>query len=106
MKSARADRSANSFEVVAQEWFAKYSATWAANHGNRIIWRFERDIFPWIGGRPIAEVTAPELLALVRRIENRGAQETAHRALGRGVPLCSGDRAVQTFNRIRGVDHF
>ena len=47
MKSARADRAANSFEVVAREWFAKYSATWAANHGDRIIRRFERDIFPW-----------------------------------------------------------
>ncbi|MGH6794739.1 MAG: tyrosine-type recombinase/integrase [Methylocella sp.] len=82
MKSARTDRSANSFEVVAREWFAKYSATWAANHGDRIIRRFERDIFPWIGGRPIAEVTAPELLAVARRIENRGALETAHRALG------------------------
>jgi hypothetical protein len=82
MKSARTDRAANSFEVVAREWFAKYSTTWAANHGDRIIRRFERDIFPWIGGRPIAEVTAPELLAVVRRIENRGALETAHRALG------------------------
>ena len=59
MKSARADRAANSFEVVAREWFAKFSATWAANHSDRIIRRFERDIFPWIGGHPIAEVTAP-----------------------------------------------
>ncbi len=81
-KSARADRAANSFEVVAREWFAKYSATWAKDHGNRIIRRFERDIFPWIGGRPIAEVAAPELLTVVRRIEDRGALETAHRALG------------------------
>lgn len=80
-KSARTDRAANSFEVVAREWFAKYSATWAANHGDRIIRRFERDIFPWIGGRPIAEITAPELLTVVRRIESRGALETAHRAL-------------------------
>ena len=82
MKLARADGVANSFEVVTREWFAKYSVTWAANHSDRIIRRFERDIFPWIGGRPIAEVTAPELLAVVRRIENRGALETAHRALG------------------------
>jgi Arm DNA-binding domain len=66
MKSARADKAANSFEVVAREWFAKYSATWAINHSDRIIRRFERDIFPWIGGRPIAEVTAPELLAVVK----------------------------------------
>jgi integrase len=81
-KSARADLIANSFEVVAREWFAKYSATWTKNHGDRIIRRFERDIFPWIGARPIAEINAPELLAAVRRIENRGALETAHRALG------------------------
>jgi hypothetical protein len=81
-KAGRAERAANSFEVVAREWFAKYSPTWAAHHSDRIIRRFERDIFPWIGGRPIAEATAPELLAVIRRIENRGALETAHRALG------------------------
>src|SRR5277367_2383072 len=81
-KSAQADRASNSFEVVAREWFAKYGATWAANHGDRILRRFERDIFPWIGGRPISEVTAPDLLTVVRRIESRGALDTAHRALG------------------------
>lgn len=80
-KTARADRAANSVETVAREWYAKYSPTWAQNHGNRILRRLERDIFPWIGGRPIAEVTAPELLAVIRRIEARGALETAHRAL-------------------------
>ncbi|SET32675.1 Integrase [Nitrosomonas marina] len=81
MKSARKERSANSFEVIAREWYAKYSTAWAKNHSERIIRRFERDIFPWIGGRPIAEINAPELLSVVRRIENRGALETAHRAL-------------------------
>ncbi len=82
IKSTRMDRAANSFEVVGREWFAKYSPTWASNHGDRIIRRFERDIFPWIGSKPIAEITAPELLAVIRRIESRGALETAHRALG------------------------
>ncbi len=81
MKSARKERSANSFEVIAREWYAKYSTTWAKNHSERIIRRFERDIFPWIGARPIAEINAPELLSVVRRVENRGALETAHRAL-------------------------
>ena len=82
MKSVRAERGANSFEVVTREWFAKYSPNWAAHHRDRLIRRFERDIFPWIGGRPISEITAPELLAVVRKIESRGALETAHRALG------------------------
>jgi hypothetical protein len=81
-KSARVERAANSFEVVAREWFAKYSATWAEDHADRIIRRFARDIFPSIGGQPIAEITAPQLLAVVRKIEARGALETAHRALG------------------------
>jgi hypothetical protein len=67
-KSARADRASNSFEVVTREWYAKYSPTWATDHGKRIIRRFERDIFPWIGGQAIAEITAPELLTVVRRI--------------------------------------
>jgi integrase len=79
-KAARAERAANSFEAVAREWFAKYSSTWAPGHSEKIIRRLERDLFPWIGGRPVAEITPPELLAVLRRIEVRGAVETAHRA--------------------------
>ena len=81
MKATKVERAANSFEVVAREWFAKYKPTWEENHAGRTLARFERDIFPWIGGLPIADVTAPNLLAVVRRIEKRGALETAHRAL-------------------------
>ncbi len=82
LKAARADREANSFEVVAREWFAKHNPSWAASHRDRTIRRFERDIFPWIGSQPIVEVRAPALLETLRRIEKRGAVETAHRALG------------------------
>ena len=80
-KAAGADKAANSFEVIAREWFAKSSANWVASHGDKILRRFERDIFPWIGAKPIADITAPVLLAAVRRIESRGALDTAHRAL-------------------------
>lgn len=80
-KMARKDRAANSFEVVAREWYEKSKATWTETHGTRIIRRLERDVFPWIGGRPLADLTAPEVLSVVRRIEARGALETAHRAL-------------------------
>lgn len=80
-KATKQNRAANSFEVVAREWYSKYASSWSEAHGERIIRRFERDVFPWIGGRPIADVAAPELLAVVRRIESRGALETAHRAL-------------------------
>ncbi len=80
-KAVKQERAANSFEVVTREWYSKNAPNWAAHHGDRIIRRFERDIFPWIGGRPIADVTAPELLTVIRKIESRGAVETAHRAL-------------------------
>lgn len=80
MESARTDRAANSFEVIAREWFAKHSTNWAASHSEKIIQRLEKDIFPWLGGRPITEISAPEVLAVLRRIENRGALDTAHRA--------------------------
>ncbi|MDA1373091.1 MAG: site-specific integrase, partial [Proteobacteria bacterium] len=80
-KAASVERGANSFEVVAREWFAKYAPHWSPNHANRIISRLERDIFPWIGGKPIADLTPPQLLEVVRRIEERGALETAHRAM-------------------------
>lgn len=81
-KTAKEERQANSFEVVAREWYAKHATNWSANHANRTIRRLERDIFPWIGGLAIADITAPQLLDAVRRIETRGALETAHRALG------------------------
>ena len=80
-KAAGDDRAANSFEVVAREWMAKHSPTWAASHGDKIAARLERDLFPWIGRRPIADITAKDLLATINRITDRGAIETAHRAL-------------------------
>lgn len=80
-KAAGLERAANSFEIVAREWFARQSPNWAPSHSSKIIRRLERDLFPWLGARPIAEIKAPELLQVLRRIEARGALETAHRAL-------------------------
>jgi len=80
-KASREERAANSFEVVAREWVTRQLPNWSANHADRLIRRLERDIFPWIGGKPIADITPPQLLGVVRKIEERGALETAHRAL-------------------------
>lgn len=80
-KAAKEERSANSLEVVAREWFAKNSPHWAKSHADKIIARLENDVFPWLGERPIAEIKAPDLLVCLRRIEERGAVDTAHRAL-------------------------
>lgn len=80
-KLAGEDRAANSFEAVAREWFGKFAPNWAASHAGKIMGRLENDLFPWIGSRPVAEIKAPELLRCLRRIESRGALETAHRVL-------------------------
>lgn len=81
IKATKTDQAANSFEVVGREWFAKNSPGWAKGHAEKIIRRLERDIFPWLGNRPIMEITAPEVLQSLHRIEARGVLETAHRAL-------------------------
>jgi integrase len=78
-KAAASDRAANSFEVIAREWWAKHSPRWAESHSARILRRLEKEVFPWLGGRPVAEITVPELLTVLRRTESRGALETAHR---------------------------
>lgn len=71
----------DSFEQVAREWFATRREEWAPSYGEKIIRRLEADVFPWIGREPIASVTAPRLLTVLRRVESRGVVETAHRAL-------------------------
>lgn len=81
-KAAKVDRAANSFEVIAREWYAKNRDTWAATHSEKIIKRLENDVFPWIGAKAIAEITAPDVLSVLRRIEGRGTNDTAHRAKG------------------------
>lgn len=80
-KAAKGEQVANSFEAIAREWFVRHSPNWKENHSSKIISRLENDVFPWIGARPIDEIAAPALLAAIRRIESRGALETAHRAL-------------------------
>lgn len=80
-KAAKATQVANTFEAVAREWLARNKDGWAVSHHDKILGRFENDVFPYLGEKPIATITAPELLAVIRRIESRGVLETAHRAL-------------------------
>ena len=81
VKAAWVDSQANSFEVVAREWVDKQSSIWAAANIKKIKGTLELNIYPWLGSRPIADITPPELLAVLRRIEARGAIHTAHRTL-------------------------
>ena len=79
-EAARADTD-STFEIVAREWFNRQKDGWAESHAGKIMARLERDIFPVLGGRPVWDITAPMLLEALRRIESRGAVDTAHRAL-------------------------
>lgn len=69
----------NTFKAVALEWHAKTSKTWAETTATNIKRYLEKDIFPWLGNRVIKDITAPELLAVLRKIESRGAHEKAQR---------------------------
>lgn len=71
---------ADTFEAVAREWFARHAPKWAPSHADKVIRRLERDVFPWIGDKAMAKLRAPDVLAVLRRIESRNAVETAHRA--------------------------
>lgn len=78
LKDAKANDE-STFEVVAREWHAKFMPTWTPGHAKAILRRLELNVFPWMGKRPISEIKAPELLTILRRIESRGALESAHR---------------------------
>jgi integrase len=76
-----AGRAASSFEVVAREWYAKQAHVWVMTHATDVLRRLEANLFPEIGATPIAELTAPTLLAALRKIECRGAHDLAHRVM-------------------------
>jgi len=68
-----------SFEAIAREWHTKQAPTWSDSHAARILRRLEVDAFPCIGRKPAADLTPPDVLDVLRRVEKRGALETAHR---------------------------
>jgi len=69
----------DSFETVAREWHEKYRSQWTEGHASTTLRRLEANLLPWLGKRPLGAIEPPELLRSLRRVENRGAVETAHR---------------------------
>lgn len=78
-KRDRVEAGTNNFEAIAREWLENVRGKWAAIYHSDTLKRFEAYVFPSIGGCPISRVAAPELLALLRKIEARGTVETAHK---------------------------
>ena len=74
----------DTFQAVALEWHAKQAPQWSEGHAERALRQLERDLFPWIGPRRLSEIEPVELLTTLRKIEERGAIETADR----GLMLC------------------
>jgi len=71
----------NSFETVARKWWAHWKPARSEQHAGQVMRRFEANVFPHIGARPVSEVQAPELVAMLKVIESRGVNDLAKRAL-------------------------
>ncbi|MFL9711872.1 tyrosine-type recombinase/integrase [Methylobacillus sp. Pita1] len=100
-KQSRQVNASNSFEIVAREWISSYMINKAASHRDKVLRRFELYLFPWLGSKPIADITAPDVLEAIRRIEKLGILETAHRTLQTAGQVFR--YAVQTGRTIRDV---
>ncbi len=81
VKTAKNELLANSFEVIAREWHEQQKAdnAWTEDHATTIMNRLEKDMFPWIGAKPITEVTAKDIRTILDRVKGRGVVETARR---------------------------
>lgn len=73
----------NSFKEITLEWHRLHSPKWSPTHRLRILRALQKDIFPWLGDRPIRTISAQDLLGVLRRMEARGVRDSAHRVLQR-----------------------
>ena len=79
VKAAGVERAANSFEVVAREWFERWKESKAAGTIKKTLSLLEKYILPYIGNRPISDIKTPDVLAVLRRIEDRGFGESTRK---------------------------
>lgn len=81
IKLAKAEEGANTFEVIAREWIGKQATLWTHTNKTKVTQRLVKDVFRWLGARPITDITALELKRILDRVESRGTADTAHRIL-------------------------
>ena len=99
MKASKTGALANSFEVVAREWAISYFTNRSDSHKEKTVRPLENYLFPWLGNKPISEITAPQILEVIKRIENLNKLETAHRTLQATSQIFR--HAVQTGRALR-----
>lgn len=88
LQTTKAESSANSFEVVAREWFISHLSHKSQTHQTRTVSYLERDVFPFIGKRPIADLKPRELITVIERIQKRITHDTHLRVLGTIGQIC------------------
>lgn len=101
VKRSQSEAAANSFEVVSREWIISHMANKSESHREKTLRRFETYLFPWVGNRPISDLTAPDILQCVKRPQNQNKLETAHRVLQAAGQVFR--YAVQTGRAVRDV---
>ncbi|HPE60101.1 MAG TPA: integrase arm-type DNA-binding domain-containing protein [Thiolinea sp.] len=79
MKASRVDLTSTSFQVTADEWFQRSVPGWSESHITRTRRYLEKDIYPWIGALNINEVTPGDIISIVKRVADRGAEDVARR---------------------------
>jgi integrase len=82
VRKAEKRAQANTFEAVAREWYEQRVPNWTNEYAKLLLRRLERNLFPWIGSKPVAKLTAADILDCLQRVHKRGALETAHRVRG------------------------
>lgn len=111
-KAGKVPAPATTFEQVAREWLAVHASRVSAGHVATTRTRLAQDVFPFIGARPLAEIEAPELLAVLRRVEARGALETTRRIrhacgqvfrYGMAMGVCARNPAADLVDALRHV---
>jgi integrase len=78
-KAAVAALAGNCFESICREWLEQRKSTVDPAQHVKTLARMQNDVFPWLGAKPITEISAPDVLSVLRRIDERGARYTAHR---------------------------
>ena len=78
-KLLRVEAAQNSFRAISEEWVRKQASVWSEIHTSKVQRMLNKDLLPWLGTRPIAEITPRELLNVMRKLEDRGALESAKR---------------------------
>ncbi len=80
-KASLRDSTENTFNAVALAWHSKFKSQWSEGHAKRILERLETNAFPWIGAKPIRDVTSADIVSCLDRMTGRGAIDTARRVL-------------------------